>query len=253
MPLNVQRPLSQIEVIYRHYAALAATVPLDKDSGLGGKLLYAGDINATGCDLLRAANIAGAASLAASADVNLQRQAMREGAVDFLVTSLEEALRILKNEIRKRQTVSVGIALDPDQLAAQMIERGVLPDLLPADLSSACAETFLKQGARRILEEQVASDEPMEPQFVTWSVDREAARWLPRFDACAQAVVPADDLLRQRWLRLAPRYLGRMTYREHGVSLSLDEEVRLEIEFNRLVTAEPGDEASRPVVRLRNT
>jgi urocanate hydratase len=104
--------------------------PLDPNSGLGGKLLYAGEIDPESRNLLYAANIAGAASLAASPDPAALRQAMRDGVIDFFVNSLEEALRILKNEIRKRQTVSVGVAADPTRLVDQMLDRGVLPDLL---------------------------------------------------------------------------------------------------------------------------
>src|ERR1700722_14241743 len=104
--------------IYRLYEWLYATLPPDSQTGLGGNLLYA-------------ANIAGSASLAASAEPAILREAMRDGVIDFLVNSLEEALRILKNEIRKRQTVSVGVSIEPHPLVAQMTERGVLPDLLP--------------------------------------------------------------------------------------------------------------------------
>ena len=74
-----------------------------------------------------AGNIAGAASLAATADPVAQKQAIREGVVNFLVTSLDEALRILKNEIRKRETVAVCVAASPQAVAAEMLERGVLP------------------------------------------------------------------------------------------------------------------------------
>jgi hypothetical protein len=57
---------------------------------------------------------------------------------DFLVTSLDEALRILKNEIRKREAVAVCVAAAPRPWRCEMLERGVLPDLLrPADESSA--------------------------------------------------------------------------------------------------------------------
>ena len=61
---------------------------------------------------MRAANIAGAASLSATADVATQKQAIRDGVVDFLVTSLDEAARILKNEIRKRQPVAVCVVCE---------------------------------------------------------------------------------------------------------------------------------------------
>lgn len=205
--------------IYRIYAALSATLPppfqFDPHVGLGGKLLYAGEIDESGRALLFAGNIAGAASLAASADPLAQRSAIRDGVVDFAVTSLEEALRILKNEIRKRQAVSVGVGLSADALTRAMLDRGVLPDLLGPAVAGL---GFEPDGAQSVLSLELDATE-----FISWSVDGPFARWMPRLDACVQAVVPADDLVRQRWLRLAPRYLGRMAQREHGVVLSAAE------------------------------
>src|ERR1700761_5079623 len=140
--------------IYNLYTALAAASPLDPETGLGGKLIFAGDLGFAS-HLLYAANVAGATSLAASSDPVAQRQAMRDGVVDFLVTSLDEALRILKNEIRKRQTVSVAVGLDPAEAVEQMLERGVLPHLLPpgsweeskTGLSGLSTRTWHGQGA----------------------------------------------------------------------------------------------------------
>ena len=237
--------------MYSLYAALARTLPFDSELALGGKLLYAGDMGAGAPNLLFAANIAGAGSLAASADPAVQRQAIRDGVVDFLVTSLEEALRILKNEIRKRQTVSVGVAADPQQLVEQMLARGVLPDLLPpaswaaAESVGAQAQRFLTQGAIRM-----ESPGPEPADFVTWSVDRQFSRWLPRLDACAKSAIPADELLRNRWLRLAPRYLGRLAQRERGVALSSEELAKLRSEVRDMLAkhAQAGDEP--PTVQI---
>jgi hypothetical protein len=214
---------SALEPIYRLYESLAATSPFDPEAGLGGKLLYAGEINPHSSHLLYAASIAGAASLAASPNPALQRQAIRDGVIDFLVTSLEEALRILKNEIRKHQTVSVAVSIDSQTLVDQMLDRGVLPDLLPSlsNMHSDApdeAENFVAQGAKRLIDSTPSSE-----GFVCWSVDRNPARWLPRLDACAQGVVPAGDLVRHRWLRLAPRYLGQLARRQHGIALSAEE------------------------------
>jgi hypothetical protein len=205
------------EAVYRAYAALAGVSPFDVEAGLGGKLLFAGEITERSRELLFAANIAGAASLAASADTGALRLAIRDGVIDFSVTSLEEALRILKNEIRKRQPVSVGVAVDSRVLVEQMVDRGVLPDLLPP-LDPELAGMFLKQGARQVVDPVNQLGE-----FVTWSVDREFNRWLTKLDACVKDVIPADDRVRLRWLRLAPRYLGRIAQRQRGVMLGAEE------------------------------
>jgi len=154
--------------------------------------------------------------LAASADPAIQRQAMRDGVVDFVVTSLEEALRILKNEIRKHQAVSVGIAADPVQVTEEMVGRGVLPDLLaPTGWGRPASEdAFLADGAIRLKEPYGGHE-----TYITWAVNVQAARWLPRLNLVAQSVLPPDDAVRHRWLRLGPRYLGRMAQQHHGVAL----------------------------------
>jgi urocanate hydratase len=224
-----------IAPIYSLYAALAWTLPLDPENGLGGRLLYAGELAGSGCDLVYAGNVAGAASLAASADAAAQRQAVRDGVVDFLVTSLEEALRILKNEIRKQRAVSVGVSIGPERLVTAMLDRGVLPDVLPpagwAGLTPEQAAIFLEQGAREVgfdgnLQDAPGDREALE-DFVSWTVESTAARefavWLPKLDGWAQRAIPAEDLARQRWLRLAPRYLGRLAQRERGAGMTPEE------------------------------
>ncbi len=227
---SANSPGSSIPAIYQLFAALASHAQPDGQSSLGGKLLYAGDISPASQTLLYAANIAGAASLAASPNPATQRQAMRDGVVDFLVTSLEEALRILKNEIRKHQTVSVCVTVAPNTLLEQMLDRGVLPDLLPATgLSPGDLEKFLAQGTR-----QIGSPPRIDADFIAWTVDANPVRWLPRIDACAQAILPAEDHLRQRWLRLAPRYLGRLAQWRHGVALTVQESAQLQAEVERM-------------------
>ena len=91
------------------------------------KVLLRGRVDGEGRALVVAANIAGAASLVATADRAAQKQAIRLGVADFLVNSLDEALRILKNQLRKRETVAVCLGVAPDAVAREMRERGVLP------------------------------------------------------------------------------------------------------------------------------
>jgi hypothetical protein len=194
--------LSFIAAVDRLYAGLVLCA--EADSGLGGKLLYAGELDAEGRALMVAANIAGAASLAATADPAAQKLAIRDGIADFLVTSLDEALRILKNEIRKRQTVAVCVALAPKAVEQEMLERGVLPDLLPPGAPAFAA--FLRQGARPV----VPADPTQNQTVLTWSVAASPALWLPRLDDLVlDCLSPAASGAR-RWLRLAPRYLGRL-------------------------------------------
>jgi len=208
-------PSSALEFILQVedlYAALVRpeSAIANGEPSLGGKLLYTGELSAYGRALLVAGNIAGAASLAATADVTAQKQAIRDGVADFLVTSLDEALRILKNEIRKRETVAVCIAASPDAVEREMLERGVVPDLLPSLGSPVSPTTIFGQGARRI----ELSDDESGRDLVAWSVAAAPSHWLPRLDALALDCFCRDStpeaLAARRWLRLAPRYLGRI-------------------------------------------
>lgn len=181
--------------VERLYAALLRTANHsgEQEPSLGGKLLYAGELAPHGRALLVAGNIAGAASLAATADVAAQKQSIREGVTDFLVNSLDEALRILKNEIRKRETVAVCTAAAPEAVEREMLERGVIPDLLPP------AGLYVTACERSIL---------------SWRVAAAPAQWLPKLDAialnCLNELPNPDSATARRWLRVAPRYLGRM-------------------------------------------
>jgi hypothetical protein len=187
--------------------AIAGAGPIaDAEPGLGGKLLYAGELDPQRSALVVAANIAGAASLAATAGAPAQKQAVRDGVVDFLVTSLDEALRILKNQIRKRETVAVCVAASPQAIEQQMLERGVLPALLPPhDASAPQYAEFLALGARRV---ELPRAEQLQA-VLTWSVASAPAQWLPRLDVIALECLNPGDWTARRWLRLAPRYLGR--------------------------------------------
>lgn len=204
----------ELAAVYRLYAALAQA--MTPESALGGRLLYLGELDLPACRLARAANIAGAASLAASTDAAALRHALRSGVIDFLVTSLDEALRILKNEIRQRQPVAVAVSSAPESIAKEMLDRGVQPDLLPPapltdsvqppDVPSpdATLASFLAQGARRIEFPHL----PQNLQFLVFPIPAAYAQRPAEFDALLMAHLPPNDHLNHRWLRLSPRYLG---------------------------------------------
>lgn len=205
------------------YAGLVSTAnsvpgPDLKEMGLGGSLVYADELEGAGSVLVVAANIAGAASISASADAGTQRQAVRDGVIDFLVSNLSEALRILKNEVRKREPVAVCVAQPPEELERDMAELGVLPDLLPPGaLNASRFEVFLDQGARQIAPFSARKNQTI----LTWSVDSAPARNLPKLDAIALDCLGSDQTPItwhvRRWLRYAPRYMGRLAHEKRLV------------------------------------
>lgn len=203
--IEYSRFLAESTFALRVLSFYARLIPTNAETfaegDLGGKLLYAGEPDDDGRALIAAANIAGAASLCATADMPQQKAAVHDGIVDFLVTSLDEALRIVKNEIRKRNPVAVCIGANSAEVESQMSERGVVPDLLR--LSDADG------GNSGAVSQDVA--------LLSWSVSSAPARWMPKLDAlaleCAEAL-PEGTL---RWLRMSPRYLGRMAQSFHVV------------------------------------
>jgi urocanate hydratase len=64
------------------------------------------------------------------------KRRVKSGYCDMMVTDLDEALRILKNAVRKREAVSVGLVGNCADVIPELARRGVVPDLL-TDQTSA--------------------------------------------------------------------------------------------------------------------
>jgi urocanate hydratase len=197
--------------VARCYAALSQSSAADPESCLSGRFLYIGELDDAGRAYLVAASICGAATLAAVADRDAQMQALRDGVADFLVNSLDEALRILKNQLRKRESVAVCVAQAPEAMEREMNERGVAPDLMRREVPFASHREAMLIQER----EQDETDLGKIPAVVTWRAGSGLPKDLAALDAVALACLDPDEWKSKRWLRLAPRYLGRMAQGLH--------------------------------------
>jgi len=216
--------LPKVAEVYAQFSELMALAKDRFDGELGGKLLLYGQLDAHGAAVALAANIAGAATLGVDADPERVRQGIRHGFCDFVVNHLDEALRILKNEVRKKQPVSVCLEGDLDATLTEAVERGLQPDLLALTGKSDTIETLIE---RRTIALGRDSEPETQCEEITWFADTAPALWLPKVDALAAQVVPAGDE-RARWLKLAPRYLGRAMAGRHYLQMSAEEADRLE-------------------------
>src|SRR5205823_6849074 len=110
----------------------------DKSFGgdLHGKLIVSGGMGGMGGAQPLAATMNGAAFLGIDVDVERIKKRLKTGYCDFLVTTLDEALRILKNAVRKKEAVSVGLVGNCADIIPELAERGVVPDIL-TDQTSA--------------------------------------------------------------------------------------------------------------------
>lgn len=103
---------------------------------LSGKLIVSGGMGGMGGAQPLAATMAGACFLGIDPDPDRIKKRLRTGYCDFMVNSLDEALRILKNSIRKKENVSVGLVANCADVIPELAERGVVPDIL-TDQTSA--------------------------------------------------------------------------------------------------------------------
>jgi len=105
-----------------------------------GSLILVRGLDPSGRAASIASMIAGAACLAIDAHPEVCRAALRAGACDFMVNSVDEALRVLKNEIRKRRPVGVALCMPEDAALAELADRGVVPQVF---LSGAAGDSGL--------------------------------------------------------------------------------------------------------------
>ena len=103
---------------------------------LSGKLIVSGGMGGMGGAQPLAATMTGAAFLGIDVDPERIKKRIKSGYCDFMVNSLDEALRILKNAVRKKENISVGLVGNCADVISELAERGVVPDIL-TDQTSA--------------------------------------------------------------------------------------------------------------------
>ena len=152
---------------------------------------------------------AGGAVLWTCPDQPTLRASGRAGIVDFEVTTLSEALRILKNEIRKGLPVSVGVLDAERTIWDEAVRRGVQPQALLAGARDAVAAEMLSgRGADWLQTRAVAQIE--EHRAETWRERRSEDEFLL---AEIERLAGPEQAVARRWMRAAPRLFPRETSR----------------------------------------
>jgi urocanate hydratase len=103
---------------------------------LSGKLIVSGGMGGMGGAQPLAATMTGAAFLGIDVDPERIKKRIKSGYCDFMVNTLDEALRILKNAVRKKENISVGLVGNCADVIPELADRGVVPDIL-TDQTSA--------------------------------------------------------------------------------------------------------------------
>ena len=118
------------------YETFATAARKHFGSDLSGKLVVTGGMGGMGGAQPLAATMNGAAFLGIDVDPERIKKRVKTGYCDVMVTSLDEALRILKNAVRKGEATSVGLVGNCADLIPELAKRGVVPDVL-TDQTSA--------------------------------------------------------------------------------------------------------------------
>lgn len=127
---GMQSALPQIYEVFR------AAARKHFGGSLAGRLVVAGGMGGMGGAQPLAATLNGAAFLGIDSDAERIKKRVKSGYCDVMVNALDEALRILKNAVRKREASSVGLIGNCAEIVPELARRGILPDLL-TDQTSA--------------------------------------------------------------------------------------------------------------------
>jgi urocanate hydratase len=182
-----------------------------------------------------AVSIAEGATLAIDADAGAVKAAMRRGELDFVVNTLDEALRALKNQVRLRRPLSVGLTAEVSGALHEMVERGVLPDLLLIGTNQT-EEAILQdesimalRAAGMGLRSMVNADGERSDAGIARKRFKEVylpaanAAELRALDERVLAILPSDDVVRRRWIQRVAKYLREARSGGRWVWLTEDE------------------------------
>jgi urocanate hydratase len=123
-------------IVQGTFETFAAAAEKHFGGELAGKLVVSGGMGGMGGAQPLAATMAGACFLGIDVDAERIKKRLKTGYCDFMVNNLDEALRILKNAVRKKEAISVGLVGNCADVIPELAERGVLPDIL-TDQTSA--------------------------------------------------------------------------------------------------------------------
>jgi hypothetical protein len=151
-----------------------------------------------------------------------------------MVNSLDEALRVLKNEIRKKTPISVGLLGELTTVVKEAVDRGVQPDYVVAGTSLASEslfDVFLKRGAVNLTQAsaQVKRVQPAD-LVVAYAATTSILRG---FERAVTTVLDGAAASRLKWADSSPRYFRRTTPPMRSALLNESETVALEGELAR--------------------
>ena len=193
MNVTIDQPALQKKTL-RLYGEL-----LCRRESWAGALVLAAFAGASGSGFAAAASLAGAASITVDVDAAAMKAHFRDGAFDFLVNTLDEALRTIKNQVRVGRPIAIGLIAEPTDALSEAGERGVAATLV------------LSEGAMPSESERAVMEVSGTHVDASAGESSELRIWLEQRGWRAVEAVPGvkevgDDAIRQRWWKDFPTH-----------------------------------------------
>ena len=134
------------ETLQEAFEAFSAAGRKHFQGNFAGKLIVSSGMGAKGGVQPLAATLNGAAFLGIDANPEQIKRRVKAGYCDVMVNDLDEALRILKNAVRKREATSVGLVGNCADVIPALARRGIVPDLLTDQTSAHDPDSYIPQG-----------------------------------------------------------------------------------------------------------
>jgi len=167
-------------------------------------------------------SIANGATLWLTEDAAEAKTAMRRGEVDFVVNTLDEALRTLKNQVRQGRPLGVALTADVPAALDEIAERGVLPDRMLQGSVSLASSIQARASVERLeasgmvfrllmMKDTERWQRSMmilhRKRYYAYHVHAQSLPELREIDAQLLERLVEEDLARRRWLQRVSRYL----------------------------------------------
>jgi urocanate hydratase len=225
---------------------------------LAGKFVASCGMGSRGGALSLAAVMNGAAFLGIDADAERIKRRVKTGYTDVMVNDLDEALRILKNAVRKREPAAVGLVAHPARLISEMASRGVVPDLLVQAEADRDESDLAAQGVRALETSGTILIADADSAYRALGLeDGSAVRCIAlsgemsdiqRIDKTLLALFPADDGL-ARFLRVVQRRVRHQGLPARACWLDAGEQRKLTVALDELAA---NGELKAPVLIARD-
>ncbi|HXE31201.1 MAG TPA: urocanate hydratase [Terriglobales bacterium] len=172
------------------FETFAAAARQHFDGSLAGKLVVSGGLGGMGGAQPLAATLNGGVFLGIEVDPQRIQRRVKTGYCDIQVSDLDEALRICKNSLRKREPISVGLVGNCAEILPELERRGVVPDLLT---------------------DQTSAHDPLNG-YIPAGLDLAAAAALRQSDPAAYQDRALDSIARHVEAMLALQKAGAVTF-----------------------------------------